>query len=383
VAAALVRWAQINYPQGRLLFPAMAAAMPLLAAGLLAWFPVPWRRWATLGLGAGLAGLAAAAPFVWIAPAYTPPPLLSPTAQPPALPAPDMTIRFGDHITLLGYDFPLDKAQEGAPLTGAQADELYDVVLYWQTDAPLSTDYSVFVHLVDELGIVQGQDDSHPALGGRPTSGWQPGDVVVDQHRLRLPTGLAPGRLTIEVGLYDHASGERLPVAIEYPGAQPMVEPDDVLPLASFEIPPQRSADGIPNPTDLNFGDQIELIGYDLYRHSLKPQDSLPVTLWWKALAPMDRDYVAFVHLVQPPDAVWAQLDRMPYAKPDNQLTPTSTWQVGAVIEDTYYVDIPPDMPPGIYDVTIGWYDKDSFERLPVNFDDADVLIARVRVEAK
>jgi hypothetical protein len=31
--------------------------------------------------------------------------------------------------------------------------------------------------------------------------------------------------------------------------------------------------------------------------------------------------------------------------------------------------------------VAIGWYDKDTFERLAVNFDDADVVIARVRVE--
>ena len=37
VALALLRWAQINYPQGRLLFPAIAAAMALLAVGLLAW----------------------------------------------------------------------------------------------------------------------------------------------------------------------------------------------------------------------------------------------------------------------------------------------------------------------------------------------------------
>jgi len=283
----------------------------------------------------------------------------------------------------VGYDFPGNAAEAGWPPTGVQPGDLFDVRLYWQTDAPLPTDYSVFVHLVDELGIVQAQSDSHPALGGRPTSGWQPGEVVVDLHRLRLPTGLPPGRIAIDVGLYDYASGERLPVALQYPGGEPLVEPDNVLPLSSFEIPPQRSADGIPNPTEINFGGQIELIGYDLYRRSLQPQDSLPVTLWWKALAPMDRDYVAFVHLVQPPDAVWAQLDRMPYAKPLNQLTPTSTWQVEDVIEDTYYVDIPPEMPPGIYDVTIGWYDKDTFERLPVNFDDADVLIARVRVEEK
>jgi hypothetical protein len=347
ITAALVRWAQINYPQGRLLFPALAAAMPLLAAGLLAWWPAAWRKIVATVIGAGMALLAAVAPFLWIAPAYTPPPLLARNAEPPH--AALANVQFGEHITLVGFDSVAGSAQAG---------EAVDVTLYWRTDAPLPTDYSVFVHLVDELGIVQAQSDSHPALGSRPTSGWQPGDVIVDQHRLRLLTGLAPGRIAIEVA-----------------------DITDTLPLASFEIAPQRSADGIPNPTDINFGDQIALIGYDLSEHSLRPQDSLAVTFWWKGLAPMTRDYVAFVHLTLPPDAVWGQTDRMPRVAPENQPAPTSTWQVGAVIEDTYYVDIPPETPPGIYDVAIGWYDKDTFERLAVNFDDADVVIARVRVE--
>jgi hypothetical protein len=366
VTAALVRWAQINFPQGRLLFPAIAAAMPLLAVGLLAWFSARWRSRVALAVGGGMALLAAATPFLWIAPAYTPPPLLAAGANP--LHSADA--RFGEHIQLAGYDAPLGE------ITGAAV----DVTLYWRTDAPLPANYSVFVHLVDELGIVQAQNDSHPALGGRPTSSWRPGQVIVDQHRLRLPTGLPPGRMAIEVGMYDYASGERLPVAIKG-GAQPLGGPEDTLPLASFTLPPQRSATGIPNPTRINFGDQIALTGYDLQQRSLRPGDSLPVTFWWEALAPMERDYVAFVHLVLPPGAVWAQLDRMPHSAPGNKLTPTSMWPVGQVIEDTFVLEVPPETPLGVYDVTIGWYDKDTFERLPVEFDDTDVLIARVRVQ--
>ena len=77
VAAALVRWAQINYPQGRLLFPAIAAAMPLLAVGLLAWWPVAWQRWVTGAISLGMAVLAAVVPWVWILPAYAAPPVLA------------------------------------------------------------------------------------------------------------------------------------------------------------------------------------------------------------------------------------------------------------------------------------------------------------------
>ena len=69
VALALLRWAQINYPQGRLLFPAIAAAMALLAVGLLALVPRGWRPAVTAAIVGSMAVLAAAAPFVWIAPA--------------------------------------------------------------------------------------------------------------------------------------------------------------------------------------------------------------------------------------------------------------------------------------------------------------------------
>ena len=42
----------------------------------------------------------------------------------------------------------------------------------------------------------------------------------------------------------------------------------------------------------------------------------------------------------------------------------TSTWQVGQVVQDDYTLTVPEDAPPGIYDIAVGIYDKDSFERL-------------------
>jgi hypothetical protein len=42
----------------------------------------------------------------------------------------------------------------------------------------------------------------------------------VDTYPLKLPTGTAPEKLTLEVGMYDARSGDRLPVTL--PG-----HPDD------------------------------------------------------------------------------------------------------------------------------------------------------------
>ncbi len=43
VSIAVGRWAQVSYAQGRLLFPALAALVTLMAGGLLAYWPLRWQ----------------------------------------------------------------------------------------------------------------------------------------------------------------------------------------------------------------------------------------------------------------------------------------------------------------------------------------------------
>jgi hypothetical protein len=107
-------------------------------------------------------------------------------------------VGFGDRIMLLGYDQEL--AAGNLKLT-----------LYWQAEQPLNSNWTVFVHLVDAAGTLQSQHDGQPRDGHYPTSVWDPGEVVDDQHLLPLPDGLADGTYRVEVGLYSTESGERLP----------------------------------------------------------------------------------------------------------------------------------------------------------------------------
>lgn len=357
VAAALVRWAQINYPQGRLLFPAIAAAMPLLAVGLLAWWPIRWQRWVAGTISVGMAVLAAGVPFAWIMPAYAAPPVLVESNAGLALPNP-LQEPIGDHVQLLGYSYAPEALVPGGE---------FDITLYWRTNAPLAEDYSVFVHLVDELGIVQAQSDSFPAQGSRPTSGWLPGTIVVDKHRVQLPQTMpGPGRLRVEAGLYRYADGGRLPTA-----------QGDSIALGSVGTVAQTGPGGVPNPMRGVFGDKIALTGYSLDRRSLQPGESFQLDLWWEGLARMAQDYKVFVHLMLPPDAVWAQQD----SQPQDGAAPTSTWEPGQVVRDPYTITVPLDAPPGIYDVAVGLYDKNTYDRLQINNDDLPIVVARVRVE--
>lgn len=84
------------------------------------------------------------------------------------------------------------------------------LLLTWQTDASLTTDFTVFVHLRAADGFVRSQADGPPASGTYPTSAWQPGQVVQD-IRLLPPGENLSQTASIALGLYNPATGERLP----------------------------------------------------------------------------------------------------------------------------------------------------------------------------
>ena len=105
-------------------------------------------------------------------------------------------------ITLLGYDLdPNLRAGETVALT-----------LFWRAEAPLPKDYSVFIHFIDSNGNMRAQQDGPPQNGNAPTSWWNSGDLFADAHQLQLPTDLAAGQYILELGVYDPASGVRLPM---------------------------------------------------------------------------------------------------------------------------------------------------------------------------
>ncbi|NJN54501.1 MAG: hypothetical protein HC804_06955 [Anaerolineae bacterium] len=74
---------------------------------------------------------------------------------------------------------------------------------------PFPASYRVFVHLLDAQGTVIAQSDSIPGEWTRPTTGWMPGEYILDHHMLPA----APVPVTaVRVGLYLE-DGSRLQTA--------------------------------------------------------------------------------------------------------------------------------------------------------------------------
>lgn len=83
------------------------------------------------------------------------------------------------------------------------------VLLKWLARGKPVADYTVFIQLWRSGQKVTGFD-TQPLAGDYPTSLWETGEVILDSHPLDL-SGLAPGEYRVLAGLYNLASGDRLP----------------------------------------------------------------------------------------------------------------------------------------------------------------------------
>jgi hypothetical protein len=101
-----------------------------------------------------------------------------------------------------------------------------DVDLVWQAAAPVERDYTVFVHLVGSDGQIAAQSDGPPGGSFYPTSFWQPGEPILDEHLLALPEEAPAGDYTVLVGVYYQPTHDRLPNGY----------PNDALPLGTFAL---------------------------------------------------------------------------------------------------------------------------------------------------
>jgi hypothetical protein len=91
----------------------------------------------------------------------------------------------------------------------------------------------------------------------------------------------------------------------------------------------------------------------------------------------METDYTAFVHLYGPhnpatDNPLWAQDD----SEPCRAFYPTSVWDVGEIIKDTFTLALPLDMPAGDYTLKTGFYDLRTLQRLPVTQGEATDNVA-------
>ena len=116
--------------------------------------------------------------------------------------------RAGDAATLLGYDVVQGDALP--PDAALHSDLPFTLTLVWRAgEGAKDADLTVFTHLVGAEGSIVAQHDGKPAVLARPTTGWLPGEIIVDRHVLTWQQAYM-GPAVLRVGLYDAATGIRV-----------------------------------------------------------------------------------------------------------------------------------------------------------------------------
>lgn len=270
------------------------------------------------------------------------------------IPAHRIDTEMVDGIRMLGYDLANRQVQPG---------ETVSPVLYWQAMDTVQEDYAVRLSLAveDELVTV----DQLPAGSDYPMSQWSPGDVVKGWLDLPIPPDVPPGTYGLSgVQLEPDGSNESEPVSL----GESRVEGRP----HHFEVP-----DEIQHPIQANFDNQVEWLGCDFDVQTEETENPrVNVTLYWRALSRLPLDYKVFTQLFGPEGKMYGQKDDFP----GGGTFPTTSWLEEEIIADLYEIILDPETPLGTYSLSIGLYDPNTGERLPVVDTQGRTIADRVMI---
>ena len=109
----------------------------------------------------------------------------------------------------------------------------------------------------------------------------------------------------------------------------------------AYAKPPRLTQADLPadlQPVDFTYAGKMRLIGYRLETNRVRPAETLPLTLYWELLEPVDTDYSIFVHVLGRQRRVVGQVDTYP----GGGKWPTTLLAPGDILADHYEIPIAP-----------------------------------------
>lgn len=344
VLIALIRWSMLTTAsQGRLLYAAIAPIGIGISSGLFSFIQLLRLPKLTISLPILWFGIIAlvVAPIT-IVHAYDLPPSVDVVEADDNFYFVDPSI---NQQVLSGNLHDIDAS--------AVVGDYVEVVVDFQIHDTTVTNWSIFVHLVNEFGVIEAQRDVIPG-GGRlglaslpDNYGWR------NYIAVHVPQGIyAPQKLNVVMGFYDVITGRRLILDSS--------EETSIV-LGSVDLLPTK--DKYPNPVDINFDDTFLLNGYDISSQVATLGKSIDVTLHWQITDDIANEYVVSVQLINPSTFQKAgQLDRLPSEEQSN-------FNNGQSLTDIRSISIDENTPSGPYRLLVSIYrvTDDGIENLPIH----------------
>ena len=274
--------------------------------------------------------------------AYRPAPVVESEVHP-------LNVRLSNGAHLVGYQYWPQRIQPG---------DAVQVVLHWQAPQPISLAFNSVVWLaspVDGTGWAQ-RDLLTPR--SVPSEWWAPGQRVTEHFVLTTTQKIPVGGYQLNVAFRPQNTFERIPLYRDDD-----TNPLDRLHLTYIAVPwPGDVAAAV--PVRATFGDSIALNAAALPATSVAPGEEVTFTLYWEGIGPHPPpvDYNVFVHLIDAAGQLVANSD----GPPRNGNYPTGAWLASDIVPDERHLVLPPELPPGEYELRVGLYLPQTGERLPV-----------------
>ncbi len=280
----------------------------------------------------------------------------------------DVDIVLGDHIHLRHIALWNWEVPPG---------NVVQVRLRWETQAPVTTRYKVFLQLLGPGDRLIAQRDTEPVGGDRPTSTWTVGETIVDNYGLLIPLATPPGTYRLIGGMYDPQTGQRIPVH-QGEKVQDHIEFPLHIIVQRPQHPPPETVLPIQHRIHERWG-PIRLLGYNRYKRGYRHAPSTPIhsgdflhiTCFWEAIAPPKERWRVTLSLVDG----WGNVVATLTDDLVGPIYPTTRWQAGEILRGEFDLYIPQNTKPGPYGLQIQLWRNDHPVREPVP-------LGAVRVEA-
>ncbi len=218
----------------------------------------------------------------------------------------------------------------------------------WVALTEVREDHTFSAQILDARSRAIAQADARPA---EPSERWRRGDAVAFRLTLTIPQDAGPGIYPLMLGAYRSHDRQRVHWTAPERGAEWWA-------VGRVKIrPPSSPSIGAPASGDLG---QIRVIGLtEALPERVRPGAVVFVQPVWQVVARVPYEYRAFVHLADSDGRPVAQGDALPMRGD----YPTSLWEPGERLADTFPVTVPTG-DAGVRRVLVGLYRPETGERM-------------------
>jgi hypothetical protein len=266
--------------------------------------------------------------------------------------ATSLDAQWGDEISLVGIELP-DTVVSG---------EYWQPVFYWSKETPGSGldpeldpgQYNLSTRLVDDQGQVWDQTDQ-PLWQRYPPSEWPDETIIRYDPVYTLPAGVPPGDYQVWLRVTRDSDHQAMLTdgAVELLLSPSMTVEAAMAPEGIGQLPPHTRIGS-------TFGQEIELVGYQMPIANFRPGHVVPIDLYWRSNRPASADYLVQMQLLDERGHIVSEQDEAP-ARPDY---PPSLWQEDQLLSGQVDLVIPASSEAGSYSVRIALIHPESGEPL-------------------